>query len=128
MHGTSRIAAWPLDTDRHATKPLANVTKHVRMELVPDPASLARGARSWRPRPDRARTGHTQTAAPVAPPAGVAPVTIVDLAIAQPPTAQPGDPTRGQRQALDRSKGNCIACHEMPVTAISAKAPNATRR
>jgi sulfur-oxidizing protein SoxX len=32
-------------------------------------------------------------------------------------TATPGDAARGRTIALDRSKGNCITCHEMPVRA-----------
>jgi sulfur-oxidizing protein SoxX len=42
---------------------------------------------------------------------------VVDGAIPQPLTNQPGDPARGARLALDRSKGNCVTCHEMPVSA-----------
>lgn len=47
----------------------------------------------------------------------VAPFRVVDDAITAPLTSQPGDPARGQTLALDRSKGNCIACHQMPVSA-----------
>ena len=45
------------------------------------------------------------------------PFTVVDDAIPQPLTSSPGDPTRGRALALDRSKGNCITCHELPVSA-----------
>lgn len=45
------------------------------------------------------------------------PFQVVDGAIAQALTATPGDPTRGRAIALDRSKGNCITCHELPVAA-----------
>ena len=40
---------------------------------------------------------------------------IVELAIAQALTEQPGDPVRGLRIALDRAKGNCVTCHEVPL-------------
>jgi L-cysteine S-thiosulfotransferase len=43
--------------------------------------------------------------------------TVVDDAIPQPLTATPGDAARGRALALDRSKGNCVTCHELPVTA-----------
>jgi sulfur-oxidizing protein SoxX len=43
--------------------------------------------------------------------------TVVDDAIPQPLTATPGDAVRGRALALDRSKGNCVTCHELPVSA-----------
>ena len=39
------------------------------------------------------------------------------MAIPRPLTDRPGDPERGRRLVMDRSKGNCITCHEMPVQA-----------
>jgi len=30
-------------------------------------------------------------------------------------TGQPGDPKRGRLTAVDRKKGNCLACHKMPI-------------
>lgn len=47
----------------------------------------------------------------------VASFRIVDDAIPEPLTATPGDATRGRTIALDRSLGNCITCHAMPVNA-----------
>lgn len=43
--------------------------------------------------------------------------TVVEDAIPQPLTAMPGDATRGRALALDRSKGNCVTCHELPLRA-----------
>lgn len=31
-------------------------------------------------------------------------------------TGKPGDPTRGKKVAVDRKKGNCLACHVMPIS------------
>ncbi|UPY35588.1 sulfur oxidation c-type cytochrome SoxX [Sediminicoccus sp. KRV36] len=45
------------------------------------------------------------------------PFQVVDDAIPQPLTASPGDAARGRAIALDRAKGNCITCHELPVRA-----------
>lgn len=45
------------------------------------------------------------------------PFEVVELSIPKPLTETPGDPGRGRALALDRSKGNCITCHEMPVRA-----------
>lgn len=42
---------------------------------------------------------------------------VVGGAIPRPLTPQPGDAVRGRAIALDRSKGNCITCHAMPVDA-----------
>ncbi len=30
-------------------------------------------------------------------------------------TGQPGDPESGRKLAIDRKKGNCLACHAMPI-------------
>ena len=38
-----------------------------------------------------------------------------DNAIPDPLTGAPGDPVRGQKVAVDRGLGNCLACHAMPV-------------
>jgi sulfur-oxidizing protein SoxX len=35
--------------------------------------------------------------------------------IPQPLTDEPGDAIRGRTVAIDRKKGNCLACHAMPV-------------
>ena len=41
---------------------------------------------------------------------------IVDnWSIPEPLTDEPGDPARGREVAIDRKKGNCLACHAMPV-------------
>lgn len=53
----------------------------------------------------------------LAQPARLVPFRIVDGAIPEPLTSTPGDPARGRALALDRSKGNCITCHNMPVNA-----------
>mgnify|MGYP001627523134 CR=1 FL=1 len=45
------------------------------------------------------------------------PFRVVDDAIPEPLTNTPGDPARGRALALDRSKGNCVTCHNMPVNA-----------
>lgn len=45
------------------------------------------------------------------------PYRVVDDAIPEPLTETKGDPARGRALALDRSKGNCITCHAMPVDA-----------
>ncbi len=47
----------------------------------------------------------------------VAAFRVVDDAIPEPLTATPGDATRGRTIALDRARGNCVTCHEMPVSA-----------
>ena len=49
--------------------------------------------------------------------APLVPFQVVDDAIPQPLTATPGDAARGRAIALDRSTGNCITCHELPVRA-----------
>ena len=45
------------------------------------------------------------------------PFTVSDHAIPAPLAREPADAARGRVIALDRSRGNCIACHEMPVQA-----------
>ena len=30
-------------------------------------------------------------------------------------TGQPGDASNGKKVAVNRKKGNCLACHEMPI-------------
>jgi sulfur-oxidizing protein SoxX len=40
---------------------------------------------------------------------------IVNGAIPQPLTDQPGDPERGRRIVLDREAGDCVVCHAMPL-------------
>lgn len=38
-----------------------------------------------------------------------------DYSIPEPLTAKPGDPVAGRTTAVDRKRGNCLACHTMPV-------------
>ncbi len=41
---------------------------------------------------------------------------IVDeISIPEPLTDQPGDPVKGREVAINRKKGNCLACHNMPI-------------
>lgn len=40
---------------------------------------------------------------------------IVNGALPEPLTAQPGDPERGRRVVLDRAGGDCLVCHAMPL-------------
>ena len=41
---------------------------------------------------------------------------IVDKSsIPQSLTGKPGDPARGRKVAINRKKGNCLACHKMPI-------------
>ena len=40
---------------------------------------------------------------------------IVDGAIPQSLTGKAGDPVNGRKVAINRKKGNCLACHVMPV-------------
>src|SRR5262245_17893051 len=40
---------------------------------------------------------------------------IVNGAIPEPLTDQPGDPERGRRIVLDREGGDCTICHAMPL-------------
>ena len=43
------------------------------------------------------------------------PYRIVDGAIREPLTEQPGDPERGRRLVLDRDGGDCTICHALPL-------------
>jgi len=43
------------------------------------------------------------------------PYRLVDGAIREPLTDQPGDPERGRRIVLDRDGGDCTICHAMPL-------------
>jgi sulfur-oxidizing protein SoxX len=47
-------------------------------------------------------------------PAGVATYRVVGDAIAQPLTAQPGDPVRGRAIVANRQQGLCLLCHTGP--------------
>ena len=40
---------------------------------------------------------------------------IVDGAIPQSLTGKAGDPVAGRKTAINRKKGNCLACHVMPI-------------
>jgi L-cysteine S-thiosulfotransferase len=40
---------------------------------------------------------------------------IVDGAIPEALTTQPGDPERGRRLVMDREAGDCLVCHAMPL-------------
>jgi sulfur-oxidizing protein SoxX len=40
---------------------------------------------------------------------------VINGAIPEPLTDQPGDPERGRRIALDREGGDCTVCHAMPL-------------
>ena len=51
---------------------------------------------------------HAETAELARPP-------IVDMSIAAALTDQPGDASRGLGIALDRARGNCVTCHELPL-------------
>ena len=42
---------------------------------------------------------------------------VVDgISIPEPLTDQPGDPANGRSVAIHRQKGNCLACHVMPIS------------
>ena len=41
--------------------------------------------------------------------------TIVDETIPKSLTGTPGDPVNGRKVVISRKKGNCLACHEMPI-------------
>lgn len=41
--------------------------------------------------------------------------TVKDGAIAKSLTGKPGDPAKGRKAAINRSLGNCLACHAMPI-------------
>lgn len=49
--------------------------------------------------------------------ATLVPFTVTDDAIPQPLATTPGDATRGRALVLDRAKGNCVTCHELPLSA-----------
>lgn len=49
--------------------------------------------------------------------AQLVPFEVRDGAIPEPLTREPGNAERGRTIALDRTRGNCITCHEMPVRA-----------
>ncbi len=49
--------------------------------------------------------------------AALVPFTVTDDAIPQPLTTTSGDATRGRALVLDRAKGNCVTCHELPLSA-----------
>ena len=41
--------------------------------------------------------------------------TVEDFAISEPLGGLKGDPDRGRKLVIDRKKGNCLACHQMPI-------------
>ncbi len=41
--------------------------------------------------------------------------TVVDDTIPKSLTGKPGDPVAGKKIAIHRKKGNCLACHVMPI-------------
>lgn len=48
--------------------------------------------------------------------AGAAEYTITDgISIDKSLTGKPGDPANGRKLAIHRKKGNCLACHKMPI-------------
>ncbi len=59
--------------------------------------------------------GAAQTATPQ--PVRLVPFEVVEQAIPRPLTDTPGNVERGRRLALNRSKGNCVTCHELPLRA-----------
>lgn len=59
------------------------------------------------------------TAAAPANAAGLAPYRIVGDAIPAPLGDQPGDAARGLKVAVDRMRGNCVACHALPAAEAS---------
>lgn len=40
---------------------------------------------------------------------------VVDDMITQSLTGKPGDPVNGKKVVINRKKGNCLACHVMPI-------------
>ena len=38
-----------------------------------------------------------------------------EISIPKPLTAEAGDPVRGRAVAINRKKGNCLACHVLPI-------------
>lgn len=53
---------------------------------------------------------------------GVRYVIVDGRSVPNPLTGRPGDPARGRRWFVDRSLGNCLACHA--VSALSAEEPD----
>ncbi len=49
------------------------------------------------------------------PPAQAHEYKVVDGAIAVSLTGQAGDPVNGKKTAVHRKKGNCLACHSLPI-------------
>lgn len=47
--------------------------------------------------------------------ANAAEYTVVDETIPASLTGKPGDPVAGKKAAIHRKKGNCLACHVMPI-------------
>ena len=47
--------------------------------------------------------------------AEMANITIVDGTVPASLTGVPGDAANGKKVAINRKKGNCLACHEMPI-------------
>lgn len=45
---------------------------------------------------------------------------VVDYKIEQPLCGLSGDPQRGQAVVSDSHKGNCLACHQLPIEGIEA--------
>lgn len=45
----------------------------------------------------------------------MAKVEIVNGTIPKSLTGKPGDPAKGKKVAINMKKGNCLACHEMPI-------------
>lgn len=46
---------------------------------------------------------------------GLTPYTIVDGGIPKSLTGQAGDAANGRKVVIHRKKGNCLACHQMPI-------------
>ncbi len=46
---------------------------------------------------------------------GVAEYTVTNYAIESPLAGLQGDAAEGRKIAIDRKKGNCLACHRMPI-------------
>lgn len=47
--------------------------------------------------------------------AGTVKYTVKDDAIAKSLTGKPGDPVKGRAVSINRKKGNCLACHKIPI-------------
>lgn len=52
---------------------------------------------------------------PAAPPAAVVAFEVVGDAIPAPLATRPGDAARGRAIVLDRARGNCLICHQVPA-------------